>query len=109
MGTRSTQGCQRERTEVHAVSETEHPEPIRDFTIEERIAAVDLLIDSQEHHTERLRFLLVVLAPILSTLVVWTVSSSPLLQVIGGFIIYAGAATWLICGDTSPLRSHCHG
>jgi hypothetical protein len=112
VGARSTQVCQRERTEVHTVSEPEQPEPVRNFTIEERVASLDLLIGSLERRTDRargLRWLLVAMSPILTALAYLAFHAFPILQACVGFCVYAGAVSWLICGDTSPLRSHRHG
>jgi hypothetical protein len=88
------------------------PEPVRDFTAEDKAVLAKVLDYSLEHHhahIRRLRFLLVVLAPILSTLIWWAIYTFPFLQAVGVFCVYAGAVSWLICGDTSPPRSHRHG
>jgi hypothetical protein len=50
-----------------------------------------------------------VVVSVLAPLIYWALYTFPILQAIGGFFIYAGAVSWLICGDTSPLRSHRHG
>lgn len=94
------------------MSEPRQVEPVHDFTIEERVAALDLLIGSLEQRADRalgLRWLLVMTASVLPAFLFWAFHAFPILQACVGFCVYAGAATWLICGDTSPLRSHRHG
>jgi hypothetical protein len=88
------------------------PEPVHEFNAEDKAALAKILsysLEQRHDHILRIRFLLVVLAPILSTLIWWALNTFPILQAIGAFCIYAGAATWLICGEPSPLRSHRHG
>jgi hypothetical protein len=93
--------------------ERQPSEPLREFTMAERVAVIDLVVASLERRADRarrLRLLIAVnaawLAPPLFLLAFYTF---PIVQVCVGFCVYAGAVMWLICGDTSPLRSHRHG
>jgi hypothetical protein len=88
------------------------PEPLSEYSAETKAVLPEILeysLERRRDHIGRLWFLLAVLAPILSTFIVWVFYAFPILQAIGGLCIYAGAATWLICGETSPLRCHRHG
>jgi hypothetical protein len=88
-------------------------EPLREFTMAERVAVIDLVIASLERRADRarrLRLLIAVNAAWLAPpLLVLAFHFFPILQVCIGFCVYAGAVSWLICGDTSPMRSHRHG